>query len=132
MENENSFTLLPLTNQELRVLMRTLSTAGDSAQTEIADAEILGTTLDRVRRWAERQSADNAPSMAFIGLRLTHQELFVLMRKLVSIRQSDRMEVTVKSTLGEVIGRIDRWAQRQGAWWDDGHKIITSFEQQID
>jgi hypothetical protein len=36
------------------------------------------------------------------------------------------MEVTVKEILGEVTGRIDRWAQRQGAWWDDGHKIITS------
>jgi hypothetical protein len=132
MESESNFTLLPLTHQELNVLMRTLSTARGSAQTAIADAEILGTILDRIRRWTERQSADNAPSIAFIGLRLTHQELIVLMRNLVSIRQSDQMEVTVKEILGEVTGRIDRWAQRQGAWWDHGHKIITSFEQKID
>jgi hypothetical protein len=37
-------------------------------------------------------------------------------RNLVSIRQSDQMEVTVKEILGEVTGRIDRWVQRQGAW----------------
>jgi hypothetical protein len=132
MESESNFTLLPLTHQELKVLMRTLSTAGVSAQTAIADAEILGTILDRIRRRTERQSADNASSIAFIGLRLTHQELIVLMRNLVSIRQSDQMEVAVKEILGEVTGRIDRWAQRQGAWWDDGHKIIPSFEQEID
>jgi hypothetical protein len=68
----------------------------------------------------------------FIGLKLTQQEPIVLTKNLVGIRRSDQMEIADKEILGGVLNRVVRWAVRQGAWWDDGHKIITSVGQQID
>jgi hypothetical protein len=123
---------LPLTQQEMIVLVRTVVAACRLEQMDTADKEVLGRISNRIVRWAERQGADNEPSVVFIGLRLTQQELIVLAKNLFGIRKSDQMEIADKEILGGVLDRVGRWAKRQGAWWDDGHKIITSVGQQID
>jgi len=62
---------------------------------------------------------------------LTQQE-FGLIKNLTRIRTSDQIEAADKEILEGISNRVGRWAERQGAWWDDGHKRITSVEQQID
>ena len=54
------------------------------------------------------------------------------MKNLTRIGTSDQIEIADKEILEGIFNRVVRWAERQGAWWDDGHKIISSVEQQID
>jgi hypothetical protein len=127
----NSFTL-PLTQKEAIVLARTIVVVCKFEQMDMADKELLGTITNRLLRWTERQRAENEGSEVFIGLRLIQQELLVLMKNLTRIGTSDQIEIADREILEEIFNRVVRWAERQGAWWDDGHKIITSVGQQID
>jgi hypothetical protein len=54
------------------------------------------------------------------------------MKSFTRIRTSDQIESADKEILEGISNRVGRWAERQGVWWNDGHKIITSVEQQID
>jgi hypothetical protein len=127
----DSFTL-PLTQKEAIALARTIVVVCKSEQMDMAYKELLGTISNRLLRWTERQSAEQKASGVFNGLRLTPQELLGLMKSFTRIRTSDQIESADKEILEGISNRVGRWAERQGAWWDDGHKIITSVEQQID
>jgi hypothetical protein len=121
-----------LTQKEAIVLARTIVVVCKFEQMDMADKELLGTITNRLLRWTERQRAENEGSEVFIGLRLIQQELLVLMKNLTRIGTSDQIEIADKEILEGIFNRVVRWAERQGAWWDDGHKIITSVGQQID
>jgi len=127
----DSFTL-PLTQKEAIVLAQTIVVVCKVEQMDMADKEALGTISNRLLSWTERRSAENEAPDVFIGLRLTPQELLGLMKNLTGIRTSDQIEIADKEILEGISNRVGRWAERQGAWWDDGHKIITSVDQQID
>jgi hypothetical protein len=49
-------------------------------------------------------------------------------KNLARFPKSEQLAIADKVILDGVMDRLGRRAQRQGAWWDDGHKIITSFE----
>jgi hypothetical protein len=98
---------------------------------EMVDKELLGTISNRLRRWTERRSAESEASDVFVGLRLALQELLGLTKNLTRVRTSDQIEIADKEILEGISNRVGRWAELQGAWWDDGHKIITSVVQQI-
>jgi hypothetical protein len=121
-----------LTQKEAIVLARTIVVVCKFEQMDMADKELLGTITNRLLRWTERQRAENEGSDVFIGLRLIQQELLVSMKNLTRIGTSDQIEIADKEILEGIFNRVVRWAERQGAWWDDGHKIITSVGQQID
>jgi hypothetical protein len=127
----DSFTL-PLTQKEAIALARTIVVVCKSEQMDMAYKELLGTISNRLLRWTERQSAEQKASGVFNGLRLTPQELLGLMKNFTRIRTSDQIESADKEILEGISNRVGRWAERQGVWWNDGHKIITSVEQQID
>lgn len=127
----DSFTL-PLTQKEVIVLTRTIVVVCKFEDMDMVYKELLGTISNGLLRWTERRSAENEVSDVFIGLRLTEQELLGLVKNLTGIRTSDQIETADKEILEGISNRVVRWAERQGAWWDDGHKIITSVEQQID
>ena len=129
---ESNFFTLPLTQTEVIVLVRTIFVARKFEKIDMADKELLGAISNRILRWTERQGAENETSVDFIGLRLTQQELIVLTKNLSGVRRSDQIETADKQILDVIFNRVVRWAERQGAWWDDGHKIITSLGQQID
>jgi hypothetical protein len=129
---ENNFFTLPLTQTEVNVLVRTIFVVCKFEKIDMADKELLGAISNRILRWTERQGAENETSVVFIGLRLTPQELLVLMKNLTGIGRSDQIEIADEEILEGILNRVGRWAERQGAWWDDGHKIITSVGQQID
>lgn len=114
------------------MLARTIVIVCKVEQMDMAYKELLGTISNRLLRWTERRSAENEVSDVFIGLRLTQQELLGLVKNLTRIPTSDQIEIVDKEILEGISNRVVRWAERQGAWWDDGHKIITSVEQQID
>jgi hypothetical protein len=127
----DSFTL-PLTQKGASVLVQTIVVVCKVEQMDMADKEVLGTISNRLLRWTERQSAEQKASEVFHGLRLTPQELLGLMKNFTRIRTSDQIESADKEILEAISSCVGRWAERQGAWWDDGHKIITSVDQQID
>jgi hypothetical protein len=123
---------LPLTHKELIVLVGIVLGAEGSEQMNKADKELIDGVKNRVARWVERQCVDKGSPVGFIGLRLTLQELRPLVKNLARFRKSEQIAIADKVILDGVMDRLGRWAQRQGAWWDDGHKIITSLGQKID
>jgi hypothetical protein len=129
---ESDFFTLPLTQKEMTVLAHTIVATSKLEKMDKADEALLGTISNRVFRWTEQHTAENETSVVFIGLRLTPQELIVLSKNLAGVRKSDQIETADKQILDGIFNRVVRWAERQGAWWDDGHKIITSLGQQID
>ena len=54
---EKDFVALPLTHQELTVVMRGLVVARESERTDPADKPMIGPITDRIVRFAERQGA---------------------------------------------------------------------------
>ena len=54
---EKEFVALPLTHQELTVVMRGLVVAGESERTDPADKLTIGLIRQRIARFAERQGA---------------------------------------------------------------------------
>jgi hypothetical protein len=49
---------------------------------------------------------------------LTSKELLVLMRCLVLALDSEQVKETDKEVVRKLTGRINRYAERQGAYWD--------------
>jgi hypothetical protein len=49
---------------------------------------------------------------------LTSMELLVLMRCLVLATESEHVKETDKEVVRRLRGRINRYAERQGAYWD--------------
>jgi hypothetical protein len=64
------------------------------------------------------ENATQLPEKDIIALPLTHEELVVLMRCLVIASESERIDETDRERAGNIKGRIARFAERQGAWWD--------------
>ena len=82
-----------------------------------------------------RQRAKQAaqPESNFIALPLTPEETIVLTKALVAACRSETGDLADKQMLSTIRDRILRWAERQGAWWDDGQgKIILSVREKID
>lgn len=129
-KHEIDYVILPLTRQEITVLVRTVLVPPDTEP--MADNELLEITSNRIGRLTQGLGADDEPAVLFIGLRLTFQELLVSTKNLIRICRTGRLGIADKEIVGEISHRVVRWAERQGAWWDDGHKIITSIAQQID
>ena len=123
---------LPLAQKEMTVLAHAIVATCELEQMDEADEALLGTISNGIFRWTEQHTAESETSVGFIGLRLTQQELIVLTKNLPGVRRSDQIETADKQILDGIFNRVVRWAERQGAWWDDGHKIITSLGQQID
>ena len=128
---ESDFFTLPLAQKEMTGLAHAIVATRELEQMDKADEALLGTIRNRIFRWTE-QYTESETSVGFIGLRLTQQELIVLTKNLSGVRRSDQIETADKQILDGIFNRVVRWAERQGAWWDDGHKIITSLGQQID
>jgi hypothetical protein len=129
---DSDFFTLPLAQKEMTVLAHAIVATCELEQMDKAAEALLGTISDRIFRWTEQHTAESETSVGFIGLRLTQQELIVLTKNLSGVRRSDQIETADKQILDGIFNRVVRWAERQGAWWDYGHKIITSLEQQID
>jgi hypothetical protein len=49
---------------------------------------------------------------------LTSRELLVLMRCLVLALESEQVKETDKEVIRKLTGRINRYAERQGGFWD--------------
>jgi hypothetical protein len=129
-KHEIDYLILPLTRHEITVLVRIVLVPPDTEPT--ADKQLLEVISNRIGRLTKGPGADDEPAVVFIGLRLTFQELLVLTKNLIAICRTAQLGIADKEIVGEVSNRVVRWAERQGAWWDDGHKIITSIAQQID
>jgi hypothetical protein len=54
----------------------------------------------------------------FISMPLRRSELVMLMRWLVIAFESERTNASDKEVITELRDRINRFAERQGAWWD--------------
>jgi len=50
---------------------------------------------------------------------LTSQELIVLSSSLLAALKSEQFEETDKEVIRKMVVRIDRYAERQGAYWEN-------------
>jgi len=50
---------------------------------------------------------------------LTSQELIVLSKSLLAALKSEQFEETDKEVIRKMVVRIDRYAERQGAYWEN-------------
>jgi hypothetical protein len=63
--------------------------------------------------------AEPTPEDAIIpSMPLRLNELVVLMRCLKGALESERISEGDKTVVGEIMRRIDLFAERQGGWWD--------------
>ena len=62
--------------------------------------------------------AERKPEDAVIRLPMRFNELVVLMRCLKNALQSERTSESDKTVVREIMHRINRFTERQGAWWD--------------
>lgn len=65
-----------------------------------------------------RENPNEQPEKDIIKLPLTPEELLVVMRCLVIASESERIDDADRERAGNIRGRIARFAERQGAWWD--------------
>lgn len=65
-----------------------------------------------------RDNQNAEPQKDVIALPLTLHELSVVMRSLGMARESERTDAAARQAIDAILERIDRFAQRQGAWWD--------------
>jgi hypothetical protein len=62
--------------------------------------------------------AERKPDDAVIRMPMRLTELVVLMRCLKNESQSERTSESDKTVVREIMRRFNRFAERQGAWWD--------------
>ena len=65
-----------------------------------------------------RENPKQQPNKDIISLPLTREELLVVMRCLVIASESERIDDADRERAGDIKGRIVRFSERQGAWWD--------------
>lgn len=58
------------------------------------------------------------PKIHVVALPLAHEELLALIRLLVGACKSEHVGIEDKQVLVSIRDHIDRYAVRQGAWWD--------------
>jgi hypothetical protein len=59
------------------------------------------------------------PEQRGLPMPLTSQELIVLSRSLLAALKSEQFEETDKEVIRKMVVRIDRYAERQGAYWEN-------------
>jgi hypothetical protein len=72
------------------------------------------------------------PEIEFFALPVTEPELFVLLKCVIAAGKSEQTDAADKLLLNSISGRLLRWAERQGAFWDDGQNVIYSTKEKID
>ena len=66
-------------------------------------------------RKIDQQEINQQPELP---MPLTSKELLILMRCLVLALDSEKVKETDKEVIRKLTGRINRYAERQGAYWD--------------
>ena len=59
------------------------------------------------------------PEQRGLPMPLTSQELIVLSSSLLAALKSEQFEETDKEVIRKMVVRIDRYAERQGAYWEN-------------
>ena len=83
-------------------------------------------------RKSKKLAEEREKSQTEFSLPLTATELIALFKLLHEACESDKLEASPKAILTSIRNRISRFADRQGAWWDNQGEIITSTKTKIE